>query len=317
MKAVVLAGGHATRLWPITRDRAKPLLPVNGRPMVDYIVAELEGREGVDEILISTNQKFADDFEDYLDERDIESAEVLVEDQDCEEDKPGTIGAILNIIEEKGRDDYLIIGGDNLYSFSISEFLDFAGDKPAVACYDIGSRSEASSFGVIDKDENGLISGFEEKPEEPSSSLVSTACYFFPADSLDIFSNYEKFFRSSDVPREKYLDEPGRLLEWAHKRKDIKAFPFNGHWFDVGSREGYLKAHSKLSNNGRKIEGKVRDSDLKGNVWVMEGAEVNNSVLKDCIVFPEARIEDTTVERSIVDSEATLSGTEVSRSLVG
>ncbi len=316
MKAIILAGGHGTRLWPITKDRAKPLLPLDQKPMVDYIIGELENRAEINEIVISTNKKFEQDFRDYVGESDLDKTEVMVEDQDREEDKPGTIGAILNILERKEEDDYLIIGGDNLYSFDMSEFLDFADGNPAVACFDVGSKDEATSFGVIDKDERDVISDFEEKPESPKSSLVSTACYFFPEKDLKLFKKYNEFFKDSDIPEDQYLDEPGRLLEWAHKRRDIKAFPFRGHWFDVGSREGYLKAHSRLSDTGQIVEGRASNSDLEGTVWVMEGAKVKNSRLKNCIVFPGAEIEDSSIEHSIVDSEATLSDAEISESLV-
>ncbi|MFB6245388.1 MAG: NDP-sugar synthase, partial [Candidatus Nanohaloarchaea archaeon] len=126
MKAVVLAGGHATRLWPVTKNRAKPLLPLGERPIIDYILDEID--EEVEETIISTNEKFSEDFEDYIIEfgRD---ARVVVENQDSEEEKPGTIGAILKLIESEDlEDDLLIVGGDNYFGFDFRELLEFCRD---------------------------------------------------------------------------------------------------------------------------------------------------------------------------------------------
>jgi glucose-1-phosphate thymidylyltransferase len=317
MRAIVLAGGHATRLWPITRNRAKPLLPLDGRPIIDYIVAELEDDPAVEEIYISTNRKFAPDFEAYIDERGYSKSEVVVEDQESEEEKPGTIGAILKLLAKKGDDDYLIIGGDNYYSFSITSFLDVADGRPTIACFDVGTRERATSFGVVEADDDGMIVDFEEKPDDPDSTLASTACYFFPEHHIDLFRRYEEYFREeTDVPADRYLDEPGRLVEWAHRQTDMFAFPFQGNWFDVGTREGYLEAQRKVAD-GAVVEGDVRSSDLGDHVYVMEGATVVDSELSDCIVFPEARIEGSSVDASIVDQQASLSNVDLTGSLVG
>ncbi|MFB6077147.1 MAG: NDP-sugar synthase, partial [Candidatus Nanohaloarchaea archaeon] len=68
MKAIVLAGGHATRLWPLTRNRAKPLLPLAGKPIVAHVLDQLAEKDTVDEVLLSTNAKYADDFRDFAGE---------------------------------------------------------------------------------------------------------------------------------------------------------------------------------------------------------------------------------------------------------
>lgn len=317
MKAIVLAGGHATRLWPITRHRAKPLLPLNGRPIIDYIIQDLDADPEVDEILVSTNAKFAPDFEEYLEGRGYEDARVIVEQQRSEEEKPGTIGAILNILEDEGRDDYLIVGGDNYYSFQASAFLDAAGDRPMVACYDIGSPEDASAFGVVATDGDDRITDFVEKPDEPPSSLVSMACYYFPAEHIDLFERYDAHFAATEVPADRYLDEPGRLIEWAHEQTPMDAFTFTGHWFDVGTREGYLSAQRALSDGDNVIEGDIEDTELGENVVVLEGASVEGSRLDDCIVFPDAEVRDAELTGSVVDRGAELVSVAFRDSLVG
>ncbi len=319
MRAIVLAGGHATRLWPITKNRAKPLLPINGRPIIDFIIKDLAENKNIEEIFISTNKKFGDDFRDYVSDFGYEGVvEVVVEDQDCEEEKPGTIGAMINLLDQKPSDDYVIIGGDNYYSLDIEEFLEEVNGYPALACYDLDSKEKATSFGVVETNGNNEIIGFQEKPENPKSTLASTACYFFPEKDLDLFKLYEEHFSKTDIPAEQYLDEPGRLIEWAHNERTFKGFPFKGEWVDVGTREGYLEAHQAVHGMGQQIvEGRTENTKMEGNVYVMAGAEVRNCQLKDCIVFPKARIEDSTVEGSIVDQKAMLKNAEVRDSLLG
>lgn len=316
MKAIVLAGGHATRLWPITRHRAKPLLNLDGRPIIDYIVRELEQRADIDTIYISTNRKYAEDFRDYIERNGYTSTEVIIEDQASEEEKPGTIGAIIKLLNQQGMDDdYLIIGGDNYYSFDISDFLAFADGRPSIACYDVGSKDAATSFGVVQTDDT-LVTGFEEKPDNPASTLASIACYYFPQDDVSLFHRYEEHFQQTDVPEDRYLDEPGRLIEWAHSQTDIHAFPFEGNWFDVGTRDGYITAQQALGS-GNRIDGTTENCDIGDNVYIMDGAEVRDSTLEDCIIFPGATIEDSRIEGSIIDQQTDLEDVTLTGSLVG
>ena len=316
MKAVILAGGHATRLWPVTKDRAKPLLPLGERPIIDYIVDEMED---FDEVLISTNEKFADDFEEYIELSDHDNLRVVVEEQDSEDEKPGTIGAIINILDqEEIEDDLLIIGGDNYYSFSIKDFVDFSQEKdsPTNVVFDVNDLAKASSFGIVDTDEDAIV-GFEEKPEEPPSTLASTACYFYPADKLELFEKYEEHFReNTDVPEDQFLDEPGRLLEWAHEQTDMYAYSFDGEWHDVGTQEGYLDAQASVIDE-KIVKGEVKDSELNDNVFVMEGSTVENSKLENVIVFHDTDIKDSEVRNSIIDNNCKMDDTDLNDAIIG
>lgn len=316
MKAIILAGGHATRLWPITKNRAKPLLPLGEKPIIEYIIEGMS--EEVDEVLISTNEKFAEDFEDYTEEYNRDNARVVVENQDSEEEKPGTIGAIINLIEtEDLSDDLLVVGGDNYYSFDIDEFIRFAQDKdaPANVVYDVGSKNKATGFGIVDT-EDTEITGFKEKPENPPSTLASTACYFFPGDQLSLFDEYEEHFKQTDIPADQYLDEPGRLIEWAHKKTPMYAYSFEGDWFDIGTVEGYLDSTQALLGDSL-IDGEIEDSRIGENVVIMEGATVVNSRLENTIVFPGAHIEDSEVRRSIIDQDVEITNTELNDAVLG
>jgi len=317
MKAIILAGGHATRLWPVTKNRAKPLLPLGERPIIDYIVDDIV--DEVDEIIISTNEKFADDFESYITENDLEnSVRVIVEEQDSEDEKPGTIGAIINLVDQEDiGDDLVVIGGDNYQSFDGAEFIEFCKEKnaPANVVYDVENLDFATQFGIVDVNGEKIVD-FEEKPEEPPSTLASIAWYFFPSDKLGLFNEYEEHFENTEIPKEQYLDEPGRLIEWAHDKTDMYAFSFDGQWFDVGTPEGYLNATASLTK-GNVINGVVNSSEVGDNVVVMEDAEIDNSTLENTIVFPNARVQDSNVRNSIIDKHSKVEDVDLNDALIG
>ncbi|MFB6144250.1 MAG: sugar phosphate nucleotidyltransferase [Candidatus Nanohaloarchaea archaeon] len=315
MKAVILAGGHATRLWPITKNRAKPLLPLGDDPIIEFIASELE--DEVDETIISTNEKFAGDFEDYVEEYD-RNARVVVESQGSEEEKPGTIGAIIKLLDrEELEDDLLIIGGDNFFGFSFGELLEFCREKdgPVNVVYDVNDLGLASSFGIVDTD-GDRITAFEEKPDNPPSTLASTACYFFPEEDVSLFHEYEKEFKKTDVPPEKYLDEPGRLIEWAHEKEDMYAFSFSGDWFDIGTPRGYLDAMD-AAVDGSIVRGETRNCDIGDNVFIMEEAELEDVTIRNSIVFPDTTVEDSEVRNSIIDAECEISDTDLKDAIIG
>ncbi len=313
MKAIVLAGGHATRLWPLTKHRAKPLLPLGRKPIIAYVLDQLQEMD-VEDVLISTNAKYADDFEQFLAAHDYNNTRVVVEDHTREEEKIGSLGAIMQIVKDEGADDYLVVGGDNYTSLDLAEFAGSAQerDAPTIACYEVDTREDATAFGVVDTDSEQQVTGFVEKPEEPPSRLVSTLFYYFPASSMDLFDRYRDAHEGSD---ENYLDEPGRLIEWAHDRETLYAYAFDGEWHDIGTPQNYLQAQAAMTDGF--TAGNVTQSSLGDNVWVMDGAKVEDADLENCIVFPGATIVDATVKDSIVDEEATVQGKDLDGAVIG
>jgi len=315
MKAVVLAGGHATRLWPITKDRSKPLLPLGDQPIIDYIIEELDG---LDEVIISTNEKFAEDFENYAEEFNRNNVRVVVENQDSEKEKPGTIGAIIKLLDKEDlEDDLLVVGGDNYFGLDFSKMLDLCSEKdgPVNVVYDVKNEEMATSFGIVDTD-GDEITDFKEKPEEPPSTLASTAFYYFPEDQVSLFNKYEDHFKETDVPAEKYLDEPGRLIEWAHKKTDMYAFSFDGDWFDIGTKKGYLDATNAVVGEN-KIAGETKNCDIGDNVLVMKGSEMENVTIENSIIFKDVNIKDSEVRDSIVDENSDIEGADLNGAIIG
>ena len=313
MKAVVLAGGYATRMWPITKDRPKMFLPVGDGTVIDVIFEDLEADDRIDEVFVSTNERFAGAFESFLADAHYEKPTLSVEETVDEDEKFGVVGALAQLIDREGVDDDLVvIAGDNLLSFDVGEFVDFfeAAGTPSLVAYDVGSRERAKSYGLVQLDDDRVVD-FQEKPENPESTLVSIACYAFPAGTLPKFDTY---LSDGNNP-----DEPGWFLQWLQIRGTVHAFTFDGAWFDIGTPESYLDAVSWYLDGDTFVheDAAVGDADLGANVHVMAGSTVTDSELERTVVFNDATISDADLDGTIVDEHAHVEGLELSGSLVG
>jgi len=239
VKAVVLAGGFAKRMWPLTENRPKHLLPVAGRPMLDYVIEKLEPLSELDQIFISTNTRFEDHFGSYL--ATIETRKdisLFIEETHSEQEKLGSVGGLGYLIRENSIDDeLLVIGGDNIFAFRMTDFMDYFHSKRAntVALYDLKSKAKARLYGVVSIDANDKIINFQEKPSRPLSTLVSTACYAFTKKGV---RNILRYLNEGNDP-----DKMGHFIEWLYRNDDVFGFVFTGLWFDIGSFESYNEAN--------------------------------------------------------------------------
>lgn len=313
MDAVVLAGGYATRLWPITKHRPKMFLPIGETTVIDRIFGELEADDRVERVYVSTNERFAGEFRDHLQASDFEKPRLTVEETVAEDEKFGVIGALAQLVDREDLDsDTLVIAGDNLISFDVSDFLDFFQEKdaPTIAAYDVGSLERARSYGLVDLDGDRVV-GFQEKPDRPKSTLVSIACYAYPAAVLPLLSEY---LEAGENP-----DEPGWFIQWLHTRQDVHAFTFEGAWFDIGTPESYLEAvaHELQGDNIVAEDATIENTTFGENVHVMAGAELRNSSIDQSVVFPGAILRDCDIRDSIIDEDTHLENIDFSGALIG
>ena len=313
MDAIVLAGGFATRLWPITRNRPKMFLPIGDTTVIDRIFRELEADERIEDVYVSTNQEFADDFEKHIQASPFEKPIVSVEEARAEDEKFGVVGALAELVEREGLDsDTLVIAGDNLISFSLSDFVDNFQDNDGttLAAYDVGDRERATQYGVIDV-EGDRVTEFLEKPDEPPSSLVSIACYAFPAETMALMPTY---LEGDNNP-----DEPGWFIQWLVEREPVYAYPFEDAWFDIGTPEAYLDAVAWYLDGGTLIhpDATVRNSEIGENVHIMEGATVTNSMLERAVIFPGVELDSCQIHSSIIDQDTVLEDVSLSHAQIG
>ncbi|MGE5197184.1 MAG: nucleotidyltransferase family protein [Deltaproteobacteria bacterium] len=246
MKALILAAGYATRLYPLTKEYPKPLLVVGNRPIIDYITDKLSGLEQIDEIIVVTNAKFISLFEDWA--KGVKNGKkiTLVNDLSCDlTDRLGAIGDINFVIKKKNlKDDLLVIGGDNLFDGRLNDFLAFAFShkpSPVIGAYDIEDKKQACKYGVIKINPEKRIIDFQEKPKVPKSTLIAMCLYYFPGEKLGLIEKY------MDIKTGKH-DATGFYIEWLRKEEDVYAFIFRGRWYDIGHREIYNEAKDRFSN---------------------------------------------------------------------
>lgn len=239
MKAVVLAAGYATRLRPLTDSWAKELLPVGGRPILDWIVESIQAVDEIDGIHVVTNSHKAAWFTEWAAGRDVT---IHDDGTTSNENRLGAIGDLEFVIREaRLDDDLLVIAGDNLFEFELSDLVDYwsgKGTASAVAVRDVGSLELASHYGVVDLAADGRMLSFVEKPADPPSTLAATATYVFHREHARLIRSY--------LEGEHGSDQPGRFVGWLQRHEPVYGWVFDDAWYDIGNYEQLLEADNRL-----------------------------------------------------------------------
>lgn len=240
MKALILAAGYATRLYPLTRNKAKPLLPVKGSPIVNYIVKKIETIDEVDRIYLVTNNKFYNDFVEWSEIYKFKKKIEIINDQTLgDETKLGAIGDIKFVVDNKIiKEDFLIVAGDNLFSFNLHNFIEKVYGLEEAVClglHDVKEKEMAQLYGIVSINKENQIVDFQEKPSSPKSTLAAVGIYFIPKGKVNLISKYLEEGNTSD--------QPGYFINWLCKRDKVYGFLLPGDWFDIGNIESYERAN--------------------------------------------------------------------------
>jgi glucose-1-phosphate thymidylyltransferase len=241
---LVLAAGYATRLRPLTDRVAKPLLPLAGRPMLDYLHDKIAAVDEVDELHVVTNSRFAADFDAWAEAGDRPLPVVVHDDgTTSNEDRLGAVGDIRFVLDQAGLEgeDLLIVAGDNLFEFELADLVRFWREKgggSAVGVHDVGDLELAKQYSVIELDEDDRVTYLEEKPDEPRSTLAGIAVYLYPAQHAGLVREY---LDEGNSP-----DQPGRFVVWLYPRVPVYGYRFPGGWLDIGDRHQLLDADNRL-----------------------------------------------------------------------
>ena len=307
MKAIILAWGFATRLWPITEKRAKPLLFLNSKEIITHIVNAIP--ENID-IIISTNKVFENDFikwkEGNFPKRSIN---IFIEDSVEDDWKKWALWATSLVINKLWiTEDLLLIAGDNYFWFSFKDFFSAFNDNPIIACFDIKDKHMAKSFWVVVSKDLKKVDAFEEKPINPSSTLVSTGCYIFPKNNLKDIIFYAKE-KSDDLWWIfEYLKE-----KWA----EINIFVFKEDWFDIWSFTGYIDAHKSLQKKSF-IEkwASIKSVKFNDKVYIWTSCEIENSTIEDSIILDNTKIKNCEIRNSIIDKNCVIENIDLSNKII-
>jgi glucose-1-phosphate thymidylyltransferase len=241
VKAVILAAGYATRLHPLTDDLPKHLLPVGGRPMLEWVLDRVNELDEVDAVHLVTNSRFAADFERWA-----EPHGVVVHDDGTTSntERLGAVGDLRLVVERAGLEDdeLLVLAGDNLFEFSLPEYVAWWRGKPqpasAVPLHDVGDFELATHYGIAATDADDRIVDFVDNPSDPPSTLASTLIYLLPQPHVRRVAGYLEEGHGAD--------NAGSFLGWLSRREPVYGYRFEGGWHDIGSRTQLLEADNRL-----------------------------------------------------------------------
>ena len=244
MKALILAAGYATRLWPLTLNRPKPLLPIKNKPIIEYSIDKIKKFIELNKIYVVTNTKFVKIFKKWASGYKIDKQVHIIDDEmKTVNERRGSIGDILYSIESENiKEDLLVIAGDNLFNFSLDGFMKFSiSHKPCVTVglFNVGDKRLARQYGIAAIDGDARISSFIEKPKEPPSTLAAMCLYFIPAAKFALIEEYKQ----QGLP----LDLAGNFIEWLSKKEPVYGYTFEGIWLDIGDKKSlkYAKENYK------------------------------------------------------------------------
>jgi glucose-1-phosphate thymidylyltransferase len=228
MKCLILAGGFATRLYPLTLNKAKALLEFKGKPNITHIIERVPPQV---DILVTTNKKFESDFfkwQKKLGRR----VEICIEEAMEDGQKKGAVSAIDYWIKQKRiAEDLMIIAADNYFEFNLADLMaGFDGRTALIAVRDIGDKNmacelnKACQVGLVTLENNRVIR-FDEKPPEATSSIIATGIYIIPARIFPVLSLY---------CNQKKQDNLGSFISFLLDKEVVRAYAFSEVWLDIG-----------------------------------------------------------------------------------
>jgi glucose-1-phosphate thymidylyltransferase len=237
MKAIILAAGYATRLFPITENFPKPLIPINNKPMIEYVMDKILDLN-IKEIYIVTNEKFYTHFTEWASKYQLDCKITIVNDKTTSnDDRLGAIGDIQYTIKENNiQEDILVIGADNLFKFSLKNAYNTFKEKnkATIVAYDVKKLELAKKYGVVSINENKKVLSFIEKPDKPESTLCAICVYFYPKEVISLIDKY--------ISEGNNKDAPGNLPAWLINADEVYAESYDEPWYDVGGFESLKEA---------------------------------------------------------------------------
>jgi glucose-1-phosphate thymidylyltransferase len=238
MKCIILAAGYATRLYPLTLDRPKPLLALGGRTILDRILDKVRRVDGMEEIVVVSNAKFYRQFRSWAEETDYPGKVTVLDDGSTENEN--RLGAVADIDFAVRKSvitgDCMVLAGDNLFDFELSDFAGYFRDKgrDCITAHYQNDKERLRRTGVIETDRAGRVLSFEEKPREPKSNLAVPPFYLYTPHTLSLI---ETFLLEGNNP-----DAPGNFIPWLLRHREVYAYIFPGERYDIGNKESLEEA---------------------------------------------------------------------------
>lgn len=232
MKCIILAAGYATRLYPLTKNFPKPLLEVGNRPILNWLIEDIDMCGMVDEYIVVSNHKFVKHFQDWAAKMKY-NITVLDDGSTTNENRLGAVKDLEFPVKElQIDDDCLVIAGDNLLDFSLANFISYAQPKKAscVMYHYLEDIDKLRKTGVAEIKNNILIN-MEEKPAKPKSHFFCPPFYYYVAKDIK---------RVSEALKDGCAyDSPGAFLSWLCHKSKVNVLLMPGQRYDIGNMESY------------------------------------------------------------------------------
>ncbi|MBQ3020245.1 MAG: nucleotidyltransferase family protein [Clostridia bacterium] len=239
MKCLILAAGYATRLYPLTENFPKPLLKVQDKTILDWLIDDIDSLGLVDEYVVISNHKFADCFRTWCAQK-AQKITVVDDGTSTNETRLGAVRDIQFAIEKlQLDDDMLVIAGDNLLDFSLTKFIVYAKGKGAscIMRYYEASMQKLQKSGVAEVDENDKILRLTEKPSEPKSNWACPPFYYYTKEDAKLVKR--------GIENGCGVDAPGSYIAWLCTQTDVFAMEMPGKRYDIGNLESYERVQKE------------------------------------------------------------------------
>lgn len=236
MKAIILAAGYATRLYPLTKDTPKALLKIKNKTILDHILEKAEQIENINEIIIVSNDRFYLNFVNWKKTyKGKKKIEIINDFSTNNENRLGAIKDINLAIKRKNiNEDILVLASDNYFLFDLTDIYNFYKEKNSdliVGSYADEKTLSLRKYGIAKLDEQNKVIDMEEKPENPKSNTIVHAIYFYKKETLPLFETY---LNQNNNP-----DSPGNFPSWLYTKKAIYCYIANEECYDIGTIETY------------------------------------------------------------------------------
>jgi len=240
LKAILLCAGFGTRLYPLTRDRPKPLLPVAEKPIVEYLLDELESTGAIDSTTVVSNQRFYEQFEAWGRDR----VTVLNDGAETNDTRLGAVRDLAFALEHTDTPEGAVVAaGDNLFRISFDAFFrDYAAQpRNLIMRTREPNLDKLRRTGVAEIDEDGRLRRLVEKPERPATEWACPAFYLLEKSALDKVRTFVQ-----DNPQ---VDAIGGFIAWLCTKEPVHTHEMQGRRLDIGDRAGYSRAAAWLSEH--------------------------------------------------------------------
>jgi glucose-1-phosphate thymidylyltransferase len=251
MKAIILAAGYATRLYPLTLNTPKPLLMIGHKTILDHLLDRLARFSELDAVYVVTNSKFSPHFTGWMKQREEESrwsyALKVIDDGTSSNDaRLGAIADIQFVIEREQVDDDLVVAaGDNVFQIDFADLHRFFQQKGSdvILAQHLNDPARLRQRGVVQFDDQARVIGFEEKPQHPQSEYVCPALYLHRRENIHF---YRRYLLEGGNP-----DAPGHFIGWYYSQVRLYAFQMSVPAIDIGTLETYEQVKRQMTQNDR------------------------------------------------------------------